>query len=216
MTCSSGTYQPSTGGASSSACLSCSSGTYALSGSSTCTSCQSGTFSPASGLSMCTPCPGGYFSNTLGSSICTACSGPGAYSVSGASVCLQCSAGSVPASGGASCSQCPGTLSFLAHVLQKKTSHNLSSFFIFYYPFSHIILQRVRTLQWEHQPALLVRRDTMPRRDLHFVPHVPPVRIWLALEGFPRPPVCLVMLPARVSLDLPSAMSFLPPLHQHF
>ena len=165
---------------------------------------------------MCTPCPGGYFSNTIGSSVCTACSGPGAYSASGASVCLQCSAGSVPASGGASCSQCSGTISFVAHILQKKTSHKFSFFFVFIIPSSIFIHQRVRTLLWEHQHSRLLRRDTMPRRDLRFVPHVPPIRIWLVLEGFPYPRAWPVLLLPPVSLVLASAMSSLPPLHQHF
>ena len=137
--CWPGTYQSATGMTSSSACLTCGSGTFSVQGASVCTLCPAGTFSPltvstspancklcelgkyqpqlgsAAGGS-CLKCPFGMFSSARGQSFCNLC-GAGtttAFQASNSSdLCaIACGPGSYLSSGTSVCLQCStGTFS---------------------------------------------------------------------------------------------------------
>ena len=87
--CDLGTYSTVLGASAAGTCLSCSAGSYSLTGSAFCVSCAAGTFSTASGASACTLCAGGTYSTAFEAptaATCSACA-TGSYSMAGSSFC---------------------------------------------------------------------------------------------------------------------------------
>ena len=88
--CSPGSYKPSRGP---STCTACDLGKYSIgraaTTSSACISCSPGTYAVVAGQYQCQACAAGTYSSGLGSSFCTKC-WAGAYSTLGSSVCTTC------------------------------------------------------------------------------------------------------------------------------
>ena len=119
--CPAGTY---TNTSAASACLVCTSGSYAPQNASACVLCTAGTYASMGGLSSCAACAPGFYTlgsfastacqgctagkyaNASGSSGCVACSAGTYASANGSSACLLCSAGQYSSNGLTQCQSC--------------------------------------------------------------------------------------------------------------